>query len=126
MKQLPTPDEMHAMMRPLGDLDRKVLGGLVAVWMADPSKVKDREWTALQFVHIATVAHGFDQEEGPATSEHVATIRDYAAGHMEQVLRVAFALFVRVAHDMQQHADGFTYETAQASVRQYLEGPMAD
>ena len=30
MKQPPTPDEIHAMMRPLGDLDRKVHGGLVA------------------------------------------------------------------------------------------------
>ena len=125
MNQLPTPDEMHAMVRPLDDLDRKVLGGLVALWMVDPSKVKDREWTAQQFVHVATVAHGFDTDEGPATTEHVDTIRAYAQGHMDQVIRVGFALFVRVAHDLQQLESGFTYENAQQCVRQYLEGPSA-
>ena len=123
MNQLPTSAEMHAMLAPTTDLDRKVLGGLVALWMVDPSKVKDREWTAEQFVHIAAVAHGFDGDDGPATNEHVEMIRSYAEGRMETVLRVGFALFVRVAHDLQQREGGFTYENAQECVRGYLEGP---
>jgi|SRR5690606_23859649 len=125
MNQLPSRDEVHAMVRPLDDLDRKVLGGLVALWMVDPSKVKDREWTAQQFVHVATVAHGFGADDGPATSDHVETVRKYAQGHMDVVIRVGFALFVRVAHDMQQRAGGFTYENAQHCVREYLEGPTS-
>jgi hypothetical protein len=123
MNQVPTPDEMHAMVQPLGELDRKVLGGLVALWMADPSKVKDREWTAHQFVRVATIAHGFEADDGPATSEHVEMIRAYANEHMEQVLRVGFALFVRIAHDLQEREGGFSYANAQECVRGYLEGP---
>ncbi len=111
------------MLQPLEDLDRKVLGGLVALWMSEPGKVKDREWTAQHFVHVATVAHGFDSSDGPATSEHVETIRAYAATRMETVIRVGFALFVRVAHDMQEREGGFSFENAQESVREYLEGP---
>ncbi|MGK0205774.1 MAG: hypothetical protein ACI9S9_004867 [Planctomycetota bacterium] len=123
MNQLPTKDEMHAMVRPLEDLDRKVLGGLVALWMSEPSKVKDREWTAERFVHVATVAHGFDTGDGPATSEHVDVIRSYAQARMETVVRVGFALFVRVAQDMQECDGGFSYENAQECVREYLESP---
>jgi hypothetical protein len=125
MNQLPTNDEVHAMLRPLDDLDRKVLGGIVALWMSEPSKVKDREWTAQHFVHVATVAHGFDSNDGPATSEHVETIRSYAQASMDTVIRVGFALFVRVAQDMQERDGGFSYENAQECVRVYLEGPTS-
>jgi hypothetical protein len=125
MNQLPTKDEVHVMLRPLADLDRKVLGGLVALWMSEPSKVKDREWTAQHFVHVATVAHGFDSNDGPATSEHVEVIRSYAQASMDTVIRVGFALFVRVAQDMQEREGGFSYENAQECVREYLEGPKS-
>ena len=121
MDHVPTPEEMHDLVRPLADLDRKVLGGLVALWMSEPGRVKDREWTAQQFVQVATVAHGFDEHEGPATTEDVETIRSYAEGHMERVVRVGLMLFVRVAHDMQGREGGFSFENARDCVRGYLE-----
>ena len=67
------------------------------------------------------VAHGFDGEDGPASTEDVERIRGYAQSRMESVLRVGFALFVRVAEDMQARDGGFTYEDAQERVRAYLE-----
>jgi hypothetical protein len=121
MEQMPTPEEMRALLGPMDELDRKVLGGLVALWMVDPSKVRDREWTAQHFIQVATVAHGFDAEGGPATSEDVERIREYAQGHMAKVVRVGLSLFVRVAQDMQQKEGGFSYENAQECVRSYLE-----
>ncbi|MFN3244041.1 MAG: hypothetical protein ACE37K_21220 [Planctomycetota bacterium] len=123
MDHVPTPDEMHELVRPMNDLDRKVLGGLVALWMAEPGRVRDREWTSQQFVHVATVAHGFDGEQGPASTEDVEVIRSYAQTNMDQVLRVGLSLFVRVAHDMQEREGGFSYENAQECVRGYLEVP---
>ncbi|MCB9879998.1 MAG: hypothetical protein H6835_20595 [Planctomycetes bacterium] len=129
MDHLPTPDETRALVRPLDELDRKVLGGLVAVWMAEPGRIRDREWTSQQFVQIAIVAHGFDAADAAgapvgATSEDVERIRSYAQQHMERVVRVGFALFVRVANDLQQRAGGFTYENAQQCLRGYLEVPF--
>lgn len=120
MKQAPTPEEVRAQIAPLDDLDRKVLGGMVAVWMAEPKRIRDQEWTAQQFVHVATVAHGFDGEAGPASSEDVERVRGYAQQRMDDVLRVGLGLFVRVATDMQARAGGFNFEDAQECVRGYL------
>ena len=124
MDHIPTPDETRALVHPLDQLDRKVLGGIVAIWMSAPDRIRDREFTSQQFVHVATVAHGFDQDgdSGPASSEHVERIRDYAERRMEDVLRVGLALFVRVAEDMKQHEDGFTFDNARDAVHAYLEG----
>ena len=122
MKQPPTPDELREIIAPLDDLDRKVLGGIVAVWMAEPTKLRDQEWTAQQFVHVATVAYGFDGEQGPASTEDVERIRGYAQARMDDVLRVGLGLFVRVASEMQAREGGFDYEDAQECVRGYLGG----
>ena len=120
MAQVPTSDEMRAQLAPFEPTDRKVIGGMVALWMAEPTKIRDQEWTAQQFVHVATVAHGFDAEEGPATSEEVERVRSYAQTRMDDILRVGLALFIRVAQDMQRHDGGFSYEDAQERVRSYL------
>ncbi|MFK7739544.1 MAG: hypothetical protein AB8H80_04405 [Planctomycetota bacterium] len=128
MDQVPTEEEMRALIAPLDDLDRKVLGGVVAVWMAEPGRLRDREWTAQHFVQIATVAHGFEpaaSEEGAgasATTEDVERIRGYAVERMEPILRIGFPLFVRVAQDMQQREGGFSFEDAQQQVAAYLAG----
>lgn len=120
---------MRALVQPLDALDRKVLGGLVALWMTEPRRVRDREWTAERFVQIATVAHGFDSARdadapAAATSEHVDTIRRYAEARMETVVRTALALFVRTAQDLQQRGGGFTFDDAQECVRRYLAVPF--
>jgi hypothetical protein len=120
MTQVPTPEEMRAQLAPLDPIDRKVLGGMVALWMAEPTKIRDQEWTAQQFVHVATVAHGFDAEEGPATTEEVERVRSYAQTRMDDILRIGLGLFIRVAQDMQGREGGFSYEDAQERVRSYL------
>lgn len=125
---MPSAGELRDLIAPLDDLDRKVLGGLVAVWMAEPGRIRDREWTAQHFVQIATIAHGFDAaaaagEPVAATGEDVERIRIYAQQRMEQVVRIGFALFVRVAHDLRERPGGFTYENAQDCVRGHLEAP---
>jgi len=35
-----------------------VLAGLVAVMIADPSRIREREWMSEQLVRLAVVAHG--------------------------------------------------------------------
>ena len=120
MTQVPTPDEVRAQLAPFEATDRKVIGGMVALWMAEPTKIRDQEWTAQQFVHVATVAHGFDAEDGPATSDEVERVRSYAQTRMDDILRVGLALFIRVAQDMQGRGGGFSYEDAQERVRSYL------
>ena len=81
MQTPPTPDEVRALIAPLVELDRKVLGGLAAVMIAQSDKVRDQEWLSEQFVHLAVVAHGIEDEDGgeagasaaPASAESAST-----------------------------------------------------
>jgi hypothetical protein len=120
MPAVPTTDELRAQIATLDELDRKVLGGTMAVWMVAPEKVRDREWVAAQFVQIAVVAHGFDAETGPATSADVERVQAYAVARSNVVLAVAMSLFLRVAADLQARGGTFTFADGEALVRGYL------
>jgi hypothetical protein len=124
MNSLPSACEVRELIRPLDELDRKVLGGLVAVLMVDPQRLRDQEWLAQQFVQVAIVAHGFvdggDDGEAHASSCDVALVQLYARLRMQPVVMVAMALFVRTAEDLRLMATQPTLSGAQALVRSYL------
>ena len=106
-------------MRPLDPLDRRVLGGLVAVMIAEPGRTRDTEWMAEQLVRLAVVAHGFAENGDAATPAHVATIQDYARSRRPDIVAVALQLFVRTADDLRQRP-GFGFDDARAVVAGYL------
>ena len=118
---VPTAAEVQTRIRALDELDQKVLGGLIAAWIAAPSRVRDREWVSEQFVHVATVALG-GGDDGPATSADVDRVRTFARARMPAIEAVAMGLFVRVAADLQARGGAFTFADAQAVVRSYLSG----
>lgn len=120
MDRIPTADDVRAELQALDALDRKVVGGLVALCMTLPHKVRDREWLAERFVHVATVAHGFDGEDGAATDDDVARVRLYAQLRFEAVARATLRLFVRVGDDLQRRGGAPDFATAQALVAGYL------
>lgn len=119
MQRVPTQDEVRQQIGPLDELDRKVLGGMVALWMADPRRLRDREWVAQQFVQVAVVAHGFQGEGDAASSDDVERVRLYANLRMAPILDVALSLFVRVAEDL-RGTQGATIEQARDLVHGYL------
>ncbi len=137
MQTPPTPDEVRALIAPLVELDRKVLGGLAAVMIAQSDKVRDQEWLSEQFVHLAVVAHGIEDEDGgeagasaaPASAESASTesastedvekIRAYAQARMPDIMLAAAKLFVRIAEDLRGRAS-YTFDDAQGLVRDYL------
>lgn len=120
MPQLPTAAEVRQRLQGLDDLDRKVVGGMVALCMTEPGRVRDREWVAERFVQVATIAHGFDAEQGPATTADVERVRDYATARFDQVMQATMALFVRTAEDLQRRGGTPTFADAQAIVGSYL------
>lgn len=125
MSGIPEPEAVRALVRALPDLDRKVLGGLVTLMIAEPARIRDQEWIAERFVHVAVVAHGFDVDPptaSAATSADVATIERYASERMPAVLEAAFALFVRTAEELRARGDGFTFDDARAIVLGYVAG----
>jgi hypothetical protein len=113
-------DALRNRLAALDELDRKVVGGLVALCMAEPARVRDREWLAERFVHVATVAHGFDAEGGPATDADVERVRAYAAARMRDVVGATLQLFVHTAAELRDRGGTFGYADAQAIVRSFL------
>lgn len=120
MQRVPTAAELRERLATLDELDKKVTGGMVALCMATPAKVRDREWLAERFVHVATVAHGFAGEDGSATDDDVERVRLYARLRMHDVMNATMLLFVRTAADLQARGSAPDLATAQAIVRDYL------
>jgi hypothetical protein len=120
MQHVPTADELRARLRALDELDRKVVGGLVALCMSAPQKIRDREWLAERFVHVATVAHGFAGEGSAASHDDVERIRLYAQLRLHDLLQATLLLFVRTAADLQARGGPPDLAEAQAIVRSYL------
>ncbi|MBL8733724.1 MAG: hypothetical protein JNN13_15235 [Planctomycetes bacterium] len=119
MPSVPTAAAVRERLAPLDDLDKKVLGGLLATWMAAPQRVRDREWVSEQFVHLANAAIGAG-DDGPATSADVERVRSFARDRMPAIEAAALLVFVRVAADLQARGGAFTFAAAQELVRGYL------
>ena len=118
--QLPSAEDLRARLATLDALDKKVVGGLVALCMTTPQKVRDREWLTERFVHVATVAHGFAGEGETATDDDVERVRLYAQLRLDDVLTATLLLFVRTAADLQARGGAFDMDAAAAIVRRYL------
>lgn len=121
MARLLPPADVRALVAPLDEVDRKVVGGLCAWMMAEPTRVRDREWLAQRFVEVAVVARGGD-DASAATTEDVELVRSYAATRMPGLVVAATALFVRTAEDLKASGEPITMERASAIVRGYLQG----
>lgn len=120
MATLPSPDEVRALLLPLDDGERKIVGGLCAFLMAEPHKAKDREWLSQRFVELCVVAQGGEDGDGAATSEDVSRVQAYARSRMQPLVGAAMALFVRTAVDLQETGDA-TMTRANEIVRAYLQ-----
>jgi hypothetical protein len=122
MRTPPTADEVRAMIRPLTAVDRKVIGGITAWMMAEPQRVRDREWIAQRFVEIAAQAiAGAAPDEDGATTDDVEQVRAFAQTRMPDLMAAATAVFVRTADDLRLQGGPVTMERASAIVRGYLE-----
>jgi hypothetical protein len=120
MQSVPSPAQVKELIAPLDALDRKILGGLVALMMTEPERIRDQEWMSEKFVHVSVIAHGF-ADDGPASTEDVARIQAYAQSRMPDIVLCAANLFVRVAEDLRERTEKPDFETARAVVRAYLE-----
>jgi hypothetical protein len=120
MDRVPSADDVRAELQALDQLDRKVVGGLVALCMAMPQQVRDREWLAERFVHVATVAHGFAEEGAEATDDDVERVRLYARLRFDPVVRATLRLFVRTGEDLRARGGTPDFAAAQAIVAGYL------
>ena len=81
------------------DREKQIVGALFALMIAQPERVRDREWISEQFVRLAGVH--FD---GEATRDGGVTIppelEAYTRDFSGPVLNACYGLFVRVGEDL--------------------------
>ncbi len=124
MSDAPTPEEVRELIAPFDARDRKVLGGVVALLMSEPARIRDGEWLNERFLQVATFAHGFDEEGGAEVAggtDAVELVRGYAEQRRRPILNAAIALFVRTAEELQAGGSPPSMEAAQQIVSAYLD-----
>lgn len=112
---------LRASLLACDDLDRKVIGGLVACCIAEPHQVRDGEWLLRRYVEVAAVALGAS-DAGPATTADVERVQGYVRARRDVVLRTALRLFVQTAEELRAAAAPPTLAAAQTIVQRYLAG----
>ena len=120
--ELPSPDEARVQLAGLSQRERKIVGGLFAVMVREPTKVRDREWLLGRLAQVAALSNdGGDPESDPTTD--LEALQGYLAEHHDRLLGAAFLLFHRVAVDLEaQAAEGFGFEDAMGRALAYLTG----
>ncbi len=112
MEAITDRETLRSELSRLAHREQRVVGGLVAILFRNAQRVRDREWVAQQFAHVAQLSGEFDT---------VPQLEGYADAHGPAVLRATLGLFGLVGQDMQPLVDkGFTSEDAMAQAMTYF------
>jgi len=107
------PETPIDVRRTLANLDtrcQKIVGGLLAVMIKNPTRVQEREWMSEQLTELTLLAGDIDAN---AAHEAVELVQTFLQANSETLLRAAFLLFQRVGLDMAERVEsGFTFEDA--------------
>lgn len=105
-----TPNDVKHALAKLDTRGQKIVGGLLAVMIKNPSRVREREWMAEQLTELTVLAGDF---EADAAHEAVELVQQFLQANSEALVRAAFLLFQRVGLDMAERVEsGFTFEDA--------------
>ncbi len=103
---------------------QKIVGGVVAVMIENPERVRDREWIVEQYTHIVLFACDFDDVSG--VQEGTERVQAYARENIDTILNACYRLFQRVGDDLAPRVkDGISREEAVAHALSYFAPPEA-
>jgi hypothetical protein len=106
----PTPEDVRRALAPLDVREQKIVGGLFALMVQHPDRVRDREWIAEQLAQVVVLAGEFAVD---SPDEGVLAVKTYLEENAEELLKGALLLFQRVGLDLAPRAEqGFTLEEA--------------
>ncbi|MEM1449961.1 MAG: hypothetical protein AAGI22_12670 [Planctomycetota bacterium] len=95
---LPTRDELRADLARFDEMQKKVVGGVLAVMFRSPDRVRDREWIVEQFTQVALLTGEFEAVEH--AHEGVDVAQRWVREHIDVTLNACYALFLHVADDL--------------------------
>ena len=114
----PSPDDVRRALAGLDDRKRKIVAGLFALLIENPTRARDREWVCEELARVTTLAGGFEADSPDAG---VAAVEGFLREHSEALLGATFLLFQRVGLDLAPRAAaGFSFEEALRAGLAYL------
>ncbi len=121
MNSSPTPAEVQQALAELDPRELKIVGGMLAVMIREPKRVRDREWMAEQITHLTLLAGDFEADSGP---DAVAAVEGYLHEKATRLLHCSLLLFQRVGLDMAPRTQsGFSFEEAMQQGLSYFQPP---
>ena len=124
--ELPSRAELRTSLSGFTEVEKKVVGGVLAAMFASPERVRDREWVVEQFTQVALLTGQF--EDAGAAHEGVEAARAWVRAHIDSALNACFALFVHVADDMRQRHGEATFSASDAMIQAlgYFDPPPSE
>jgi hypothetical protein len=116
---VPEPDDVRAALAVLDARQRAVVGGLVAVLIQHPERVRDREWVAEQLTLLTLMVREGDADDPAAAVERT---REYLALHARHLVEVSYRLYGRLGLDLAEEGreGGPAPEDVLARMKEYL------
>ena len=112
------PEDVRRALASFDTRQQKIVAGLFADMIHEPSRVKDREWVSERLTNVTVLAGEFEADNPQAG---VDAVRTYLQAHAPELLRASLMLFQRVGLDFAPRAkEGFTYEEALRAGLEYL------
>lgn len=102
---LPDRTALRTELQTFDDVEKKVVGGMLAVMFGQPAKIRDREWMSEQFTQVALLTGQFEDVEH--AHDGVERAQEWIQTKIGKLLSACVALFVHVAEDMRErHGEG--------------------
>lgn len=116
-------DDLRATLAALDARQRKIVGGMFALMIQNPERIREREWIVAGLTQVVLLSLEAVEDPGAAVESPMAAVEDvqrYAKEHADLLLNAAFSLFRQVGEDMAARAGGFAFEDAMAQALAYF------
>lgn len=112
--------DLRATLAHFDERRKKIVGGVLAVMIENPGRIREREWIAEQFTQVVLLASGLEDVDD--AQDGLAQIQTYARENIAPILNACYRLFQVVAEDLAASAgeEGFTREDAMVRALEYF------
>ena len=112
-------DALRATLAAFDERRKKIVGGVIAIMIEHPERVRDREWIAEQFTQVSLLACGFDDVASAMRGRE--RMQAFVQENIHPVLNACYRLFQVVGADLAARDEpASTQEDAVAHALSYL------
>ena len=115
-------DGLRATLAAFDGRQKKIVGGVIAIMIESPERVREREWIAEQFSQVALLACDFEDVGG--VQEGKDRVQEYLRTNIHPILNACYQLFQCVGDDLAGRP-GLSREDAVAHALSYFAEPAS-